>query len=893
FTITAEEDDADEPSVFWDKIEDNDSCLYSTIGFRVEEYKRPTFEVVFDEIKKAYNPGDSVKISGNANSFLGAKLAQTSVSYEIYRSSYYNTWWRSSNSDRTQIAHDTTTTDDEGNFEIPFMATIDKSITNTYNLIYEYSITATVTDLNGETREASTSLKMGKQNLIATLNLPKNTEKGDSITLKINAKNLNGNPVKSKGSLRIYKLKAPDRILNERAWATPEIQQISEEEFIKLYPHEPYKDENVKENWEKSALVYTSSFETDGTFSKQILTDKSWQSGVYSVEVELKSDSLNSTVKQQLTITDATDNYLPDNERFSYRITNTDFRKDGFAEVIIQTAYQDLNLNISAFDGDERIFFKQVTVEGKRVVQIPLPASVSDQIQIHLFGVKNGQSISKTEQISLKKKEKILAFETKTFRDKLQPGLEEQWSFSLKTEENEIPDVEILASMYDASLDQFTQHSWESEPNFYSNVSFPNFESYALGEVENLNTTFYNYLQLPGFFTAFDKLDFFGFTFGQINSYQYRDYLSRKKQQRLKSKDLTGNTLGKVTDENGNALPGVQVLIKNTTKSTTTNFDGEFGIDTKEGDHLVLSYIGYEEYEIAVTKDQNLAIMMKGSSESLDEVVTVGYGAVQEEAAMGAPAAPALNSSMLSGKAPGITIRGMSSTATENSPLYIIDGEIYQNLEALTLLPEEISSMTVLKNAEATALYGAQGANGAVIITTTKGLQEITQVKARKNLDETAFFLPQLKTDEDGVISFNFTSPEALTRWKFSMLAHDKNYVKGTYTAQVVTQKDLSIVPNAPRFLREGDTINFQAKVANLTDEAMTGVALLQLFDATTMQPIDRLLHLGNTSQNFAIKPKNSDVVSWQLVIPKDIPAVTYRVLAKAADFSDGEENIL
>lgn len=166
-------------------------------------------------------------------------------------------------------------------------------------------------------------------------------------------------------------------------------------------------------------------------------------------------------------------------------------------------------------------------------------------------------------------------------------------------------------------------------------------------------------------------------------------------------------------------------------------------------------------------------------------------------------------------------------------------------------------------------------------------------MEARKNLDETAFFFPNLKTDKNGILSFNFTSPEALTRCKVNMLAHDKNYVTGSYIAQVVTQKELSIVPNAPRFLCEGNTITFQAKVANLTDAPMTGVAVLQLFDATTMQPINSLLHLGNTNQNFAVKSKNSDIVSWQLAIPENVPAVTYRVLAKAADFSDGEENIL
>ncbi|HEA28659.1 MAG TPA: hypothetical protein ENH91_01455 [Leeuwenhoekiella sp.] len=898
FSITAEEDDADTLSPFWQELADQESYVYSEVGFKVEEYKRPTFEVVFDTVKKAYNPGDSVNIAGTANSFLGAKLAQTAVTYEVYRSSYYKTWWRSKNSGRTQIAYDTTTTDTNGNFKIPFLVSIDKSLTNDQNLVYEYSITATVTDVNGETREASTSIKMGTQNLIATLDLPQNMEQGDSISVKLQALNLNDNPIKSMGTLRIYKLKAPDRILHERLWAAPEIQQIPEDEFIKLFPHEPYENENQKENWEKGTLVYTSLFETDGTFNRSIMTDASWKSGVYRAEVDLQSDSLTATVNKQFTVTAKNDNYLPDNEPFSYRISNTDFRKDGFAEVIIHTAYQALNLNILAFDGDKRIFFKQIKVDGKSSVKIPVDDSVSNKLKISVFGVKNGSFIAENEVISLKTKEKMLVFKTKTFRDKLQPGLDEQWSFSLKNENNEVPETEILASMYDASLDQFTPHSWNSDAAFYSHVDFPSFDSYTLGTIENLRKTFYSYRQVPGFFNAFDTLNLFGFTFDQVNSYQYRNYLDNKKQEHLKAKPLTGNTRGKVTDENGDPIPGVSVIIKKTKKGTETNFDGDFGLNVEEGDYLVFNYLGYIQLEIKVQPGKNLFIMMEEDQQALEEVVTVGYGVAEMKAE--ASAAPSPNQ-LLQGNVAGvqitdggaITIRGTSSVDSANPPLYIIDGEIYESGTPLTLSPSEISSINVLEKAEATAIYGAQAANGAVIITTKKGLQELTQVEARKNLDETAFFLPNLKTDKDGVLSFNFTSPEALTRWKFDMLAHDENYVTGTYTAQVVTQKDLSITPNAPRFLREGDTITFQAKVSNLTNAPMTGVAILQLFDATTMQPIDSLLHMGNTSQNFAIKSKNSAVVSWQLTIPENISAVTYRVLAKAGNFSDGEENIL
>jgi TonB-dependent SusC/RagA subfamily outer membrane receptor len=210
--------------------------------------------------------------------------------------------------------------------------------------------------------------------------------------------------------------------------------------------------------------------------------------------------------------------------------------------------------------------------------------------------------------------------------------------------------------------------------------------------------------------------------------------------------------------------------------------------------------------------------------------------------------------------------------------------------------PDDITSLTVLKDAGATSIYGSRGANGVIIINTKSGAKEIEalqQVKARKNFDETAFFYPQILTDKEGRFSFSFTTPEALTEWKLRLLAHNKEAASGYYENTFITQKDLMIVPNMPRFLREKDTITLAAKVTNLTAEVKTGNALLQLFDATTMAPADaQMLNIQNL-QPFTIPAKGNTTVQWKITIPKGMQGVQYKVLAKAGNFSDGEENIL
>jgi uncharacterized protein YfaS (alpha-2-macroglobulin family) len=167
-------------------------------------------------------------------------------------------------------------------------------------------------------------------------------------------------------------------------------------------------------------------------------------------------------------------------------------------------------------------------------------------------------------------------------------------------------------------------------------------------------------------------------------------------------------------------------------------------------------------------------------------------------------------------------------------------------------------------------------------------------VQIRKNFNETAFFFPHLHTDADGNIEFSFTMPEAVTQWKWMTLAHTKDLSLGYDEKTIVTQKDLMVQPNAPRFLREGDRMNFSAKIANLTDKEITGQVQLQLIDATTNQPVDGWFKNVMPNQYFTVPAKQSVPVTFSIEIPYQYnKPVTYRLIAKTGAISDGEEAML
>jgi len=167
-------------------------------------------------------------------------------------------------------------------------------------------------------------------------------------------------------------------------------------------------------------------------------------------------------------------------------------------------------------------------------------------------------------------------------------------------------------------------------------------------------------------------------------------------------------------------------------------------------------------------------------------------------------------------------------------------------------------------------------------------------VKIRKNFNETAFFLPDLRTDSTGAIEFSFTMPEALTKWKFMALAHTKEAAFGTSTKDIVTQKELMVQTNPPRFVRQGDKIDLNSKIVNLSDKEMTGTVSLELFDDTTNEPVDGQFRSVIPNQYFTVAAGQSEVVKFPIEIPYQFNnALVWRIVAKAGNYSDGEENVL
>jgi hypothetical protein len=173
------------------------------------------------------------------------------------------------------------------------------------------------------------------------------------------------------------------------------------------------------------------------------------------------------------------------------------------------------------------------------------------------------------------------------------------------------------------------------------------------------------------------------------------------------------------------------------------------------------------------------------------------------------------------------------------------------------------------------------------------GAPDLTKISPRRNLNETAFFFPQLTTDANGVVRLSFTMPEALTEWRFLGFAHDRTLAAGALTDKAVTAKDLMVQPNPPRFLREGDTLEFTVKVSNQSDRPQRGRVHLNFNDALTDKTADALLRNRSPELGFDIPARQSRSFSWRLTVPDGLAVLSYKAVAATDSLSDGEAGLV
>jgi hypothetical protein len=752
------------------RIENQDGT--GEAAFSVEEYKRPKFEVRFDSIAGSFRLNDLIKVTGHALALSGANVDGAVVKYRVTRVANFPLWagYRLGNypsSPQVEIVNGTSVTDADGKFEIGFSAVPDLSIDRASDPTFTYQVYADITDINGETRSSTTTIDIGYKSLIIGADVgeidqaDKNLRKQFNITTV----NLAGRFQPAKGQIKISLLKAPARTFRQRLWAQPDRQLLKREEYYSTFPHDLYEDEENKFKWPKERDVLTVDFDTEKHRTFTLEDFSTWAEGEYVLEItSIDKDGQAIRELNYFTVYNHASKKVATPAVHDHHPLRMTVEPDDKASFTTGTTEDKISV-LYEIEMDGLILSKEwITLKNEqRLFEIPIKEEYRGNISVHYSLVKNSRLYSNEFMINVPFTNKELDISFASFRDKLQPGAQEQWKIIVKGKKADKVAAEMVATLYDASLDEFKANNWYAK--FYN----PNYSRLQWGSANGFNIA-----------------NFSQYTLGWNKEY------------------------------------------------TRTATGPEF-------DQLNWFEVVYSD----------------------------NYGYLQSERLM---APPAIRRSA----------RRSKNKAEESQSM---------NIEAVGEVVFDEPVQEVEESAEDSAhvlRYSLTNSDRP-----SKSKQDLSDVKIRKNFNETAFFYPQLMTNEKGEIIINFTIPEALTRWKMLGFAHTKDLKSGMITNQLVTQKDIMVVPNQPRFFRENDKMQFSAKISSLEDKELKGQVQLEFFDALTMKPINDLMKNKIMSQNFSLKPRQSTSMEWNIEIPESIQAIMYRIVAKAGDFSDGEEMVL
>jgi hypothetical protein len=749
--------------------------------FSVEEYKRPKFEVTSEPVKGAYRLNDSIRVKGSAKMFAGSPVDGAEVKYRVVRSASYPWWWFCRRgyypqSSATEITNGTTVTNDTGGYVIPFKALPDLSSPEGSQPVFNYQLYIDVTDITGETHSANANVNVGYVALQLSFGVPAVVEKSDTSAVSVSLSNLSGEPEAGIISYSVRKLKSPVSLIRERQWNKPDRFIYTEAQWKTFFPEDPYRDEADMMTWEKGKTVFTGKVNT--AEAKQIhFAADNWEAGAYVLEATTK-DKYGEPVRdvRYFLLYDTRDKKASPHEAWKIQPVKTECQPGENAKFLVSTAARNVRILYEIEQDSKILERKWLELDNEQqYIEIPVEEKHRGNFAVHFAFVYHNRAYTSDQQIFVPWQSKELDITFETFRDKLQPGLPEQWKLKIKGPKGEKVAAEMLAAMYDASLDEFRGHGWDFNiyKSYYSTLSWQRgVEATVRSELYTDNW----HSQLYPTFHDYDEFNWFGYSY---TGYERNFYHN---------------------------LDPDFVFFVDQTEITTSTYAWSFSPPSPPG-------LASGIYNCVVSDANGCCVGQSVTLEKKDE------------------------------------LKGRNRS--------VIRGGNYKEVDFRT---------------------------NAV---------KLDNVKARKNLDETVFFFPDLRTDSSGAVIINFTMNEALTKWKFMALAHTKDLKSGMVQKEVVTQKKLMVMPNPPRFLREKDRITFTAKVSNLSGKELSGAAKLLLFDAATMKSVDAQMITSRKELPFTAKAGQSAPLSWELFIPEGMGAITWRVVASAGDFTDGEESAL
>ena len=403
--------------------------------FRVEEYKRPTFEITFPKVNEKYTWGDTVVVKASAKTYAGVPVQGAKVAYQVTRRNQL--WWWGAGSAGQLVKTDSCVTREDGTFdvEIPLEASLsgkDEADMSDFMRIarfFNFEVSAIVTDISGESHEGVMSLPLGTKPTILTVNLPKRIETDSLKTVTFAYRNASGMPISCRLKYRI--------------------------------------DKGEWKDAEANAPVSIKEYASSASSASSSLV---WKSGVHQLEAICGQD----TLQQKFTLFSMKDTHPVEPTTEWYYQTAKTFPRDG-KPVYIQVGSSENGAHIvySIIAGN-KLLEKGAWELGDSIVTLPFTykEEYASGIVLNYSFVKQGKCYTRMMSIARPLPEKKLNIAWKTFRNRLTPGQKEEWTLKITTPDGKPAKAQLMSVLYDKSLDQIAPHSWNFSLGFYQ--SLPN-----------------------------------------------------------------------------------------------------------------------------------------------------------------------------------------------------------------------------------------------------------------------------------------------------------------------------------------------------------------------------------------------------------------------------------
>ena len=485
----------------------------------VEEYKRPKFMAELKPFNGNYRLNDSVEVSGKGVAYSGPSISEAKVTYRVVRTPIWRGWWwRPYKQTSVEITNGTTITDAQGEFKIKFKAIPDLSIKADDYTDFNYQVYVDITDINGETQSDSKSITIGYISLMVNVDVPDVLNTMEQKKYKIITTNLNGEKISASGKITISKLEDTQNFFRKRLWQKPDKFYYTKNDWESKFHGNEYDSETDVTKLKPVKQVFNYGFDSGKEEKFEIKDLLKWEPGRYVIEIN-SIDSFGKPVvnKQFITVYSEKSLNLPFAASFWFASVKNNYEPGETAKFLVGTSYNNASLLYEVEHKNKIILRKWLKISNQQtLIELPIEEKYRGNVSVHFRIIVYNRVYSSDATLQVPYSNKDLKITFETFRNKLLPGQQEEWRIKIAGPKGEKVAAEMVAALYDKSLDALKANYWGFNVFPYDYMSLyltPDF--FSTQSSNQIIKNYKNYSEMP--YQRYDALNWFGF-------YYYNNY---------------------------------------------------------------------------------------------------------------------------------------------------------------------------------------------------------------------------------------------------------------------------------------------------------------------------------------------------------------------------------